>query len=509
MKQVNGVIFTPLFAVHIVCYSSMSPATPSLETLHGQLLQHFRHQPTLMQERLFYAFSRFAESEKERCALLIKGYAGTGKTSSVSAMVNALKAANLQVVLLAPTGRAAKVLAAYSMHPAYTIHRQIYIRQMDSSGQFHFQLKENELSNTIFFVDEASMIGSDSAAAMRGEHSTGDLLEDLITHIYSGDNCKLVLIGDTAQLPPVGSDQSPALDLQFLRQHFFLNIAELELTEVIRQALESGILANATCVRTLINEKSDALPTINANNVDDITVVRDDMQPAIEEAYGKYGKEETIIITRSNKRANLFNQQVRARILWHEEEINSGDRMMVLKNNYYWLDKVFDDELKEQRLAAGAAFIANGDTLRIVRVKKFEDRGNFRFCRATVLMVDYPELPEFDVLLNCSSIWDESASLSQEKMNELGNLISLDYPDITNRGQLRRAVFKDEYWNALQVKFAYAITCHKAQGGQWPCVFVDQGYITDDMAGLELNRWFYTAFTRAQEKLFLVGFEEK
>ncbi len=412
-------------------------------------------------------------------------------------------------MLLAPTGRAAKVLGNYSHHHAWTIHKQIYVRKMDASGQLHFQLKDNEMTNTTFFVDEASMIGSEKFSALSGTVGTGDLLEDLITHIYSGEGCRLVLIGDAAQLPPVGSDQSPALKLQQLRTNFYLNIAEMELSEVIRQAEGSGILANATAIRSLIMAEKSELPLVTTSDFNDISVVHGDVQEVVEDSYVKFGKEETIIITRSNKRANLFNQQVRARILSHEEEINSADRMMVLKNNYYWLDKSFNDEQGKMRLAASASFIANGDTIRIVRVRRFEDRAAFRFCRAVVSMVDYPELPEFEVLLNCNSIWDESASLSQEKMNELGNLIALDYPDITNRGQLRRAVYQDEYYNALQVKFAYAITCHKAQGGQWPCVFVDQGYITDDMVGVELNRWFYTAFTRAQQQLYLVGFEEK
>ncbi len=442
--------------------------------------------------------------------MLIKGYAGTGKTSCVSAMVNTLKEAGKNVMLLAPTGRAAKVLGNYSQHQAWTIHKQIYTRQMDSTGHSWFELKENELANTVFFVDEASMIGSEKFSGLKGDIGTGDLLEDLITHVYSGEGCRLVLIGDSAQLPPVGSAHSPALMIDQLRSRYYLNIAELELSEVIRQAEGSGILANATAIRKLITSSLAELPLVKTHDYTDIEIVQGDVQPAVEDAYNKFGKEETIILTRSNKRANLYNQQVRARILYHEEEINSSDRMMVLKNNYFWLnDGAADGPEVGTKKSTSAGFIANGDVIHIARVRRWEERGPFRFCRATIAMVDYPDLPDFDVLLLCNSIWDESASLSQDKMNELANIITQDYQHITNRGLLRRAVYQDEYYNALQVKFAYAITCHKAQGGQWPCVFVDQGYISDDMVGIELNRWFYTAFTRAQEQLFLVGFEEK
>jgi exodeoxyribonuclease-5 len=487
-----------------------TPLNPAQLKFQQRLLHHFVHNPTVGQDKLFYAFTRFIYSQKPRCALLIKGYAGTGKTSCVSAMVNTLKDAGRNVMLLAPTGRAAKVLGNYSQHQAWTIHKQIYTRQMDSTGHSWFELKENELENTVFFVDEASMIGSEKFSGLKGDIGTGDLLEDLITHVYSGEGCRLVLIGDTAQLPPVGSSQSPALVLDQLRSRYYLNIAELELSEVIRQAEGSGILANATAIRKLITSSLAELPLVKTQEYADIEIVQGDVQPAVEDAYNKYGKEETIILTRSNKRANLYNQQVRARILYHEEEINSSDRMMVLKNNYFWLtDNAGNGEAPGTKKNTTAGFIANGDVIQIVRVRRWEERGAFRFCRATIGMVDYPDLPDFDVLLLCNSIWDESASLSQDKLNELANIIAQDYQHITNKGLLRRAVYQDEYYNALQVKFAYAITCHKAQGGQWPCVFVDQGYISDEMVGLELNRWFYTAFTRAQEHLYLVGFEEK
>lgn len=451
--------------------------------------------PTAGQERLFYAFTRFVFSEKNRVALLVKGYAGTGKTSSISAMVKTLESCGIQVQLLAPTGRAARVLANYSGRQAWTIHRHIYMRRMDRHGGGWFELKGNELQNTIFIVDEASMIGTGD----QGDFAQGDLLEDLITHVYSGEGCRLVIVGDSAQLPPVGSANSPALDLAGLRGNYSLNIAEIELDEVIRQQEGSGILENATSIRKQITEGKNDLPVFKTDGFNDVIRVESDLQDYFEDAYRRHGKDDMIIITRSNKRANLFNQQVRARILWHEEEINAGDRMMVLRNNYFWLN--------EPGNAAG--FIANGDVLQIQRILRFEDREQFRFCKAIVSLVDYPDLPEFETILLCNSIWEESASVSYDKIKELGNLIALDYPDITEMRALRKKVMADPYFNALQVKFAYAVTCHKAQGGQWPCVFVDQGYLTDEMAGIELNRWFYTAITRSQEELYLVGFEDK
>ncbi|MBL0314749.1 MAG: AAA family ATPase [Flavobacteriales bacterium] len=458
---------------------------------------NFGFEPTPGQERLLYAFTRFIYSDKPRCSLLVRGYAGTGKTTCVSAMVRSLEESGIGVLLLAPTGRAAKVLGNYSGRKAWTIHREIYSRRADRSGKGWFELRENQHRRTVFFVDEASMIGRGNS----NPDATGfnDLLEDLISYVYSDDSCSLVLIGDGAQLPPVGSDKSPALNLDLLQKEFSLNIAAVDLTEVIRQKADSGILANATAVRNLVISGDATLPQFSTEGYHDVIRVDSDLQSYFEEAYSRYGKDDMIIITRSNKRANLFNQQVRARVLWHEEEINAGDRMMVLKNNYFWLSQYSSE----------AGFIANGDTIQIQRVLRYEDREGFRFCKAIVKLVDFPDEAEFETILLCNTINDDHPSLSQEKMAELGNLIALDYPDITQRAALRKKVFSDPYYNALQVKFAYAITCHKAQGGQWPCVFVDQGYLTDEMAGIELSRWFYTAVTRASEVLYLVGFSEK
>ncbi|MEZ4799218.1 MAG: AAA family ATPase [Flavobacteriales bacterium] len=468
----------------------------SAEHFEQRLLQHFAFEPTYGQKRLFYAFTRMMFSDKPRCALIIKGYAGTGKTTTVSAMVKGIEESGKRVVLLAPTGRAAKVLGNYSGISASTIHKQIYYRKSDRSGHTWFELKENELENTVFFVDEASMIGTERFSLVKDDIGTGDLLEDLVTHVFSGEGCRLVLIGDGAQLPPVGSDQSPALNLNYLRNEFSLNIAELELSEVIRQKEGSGILENATMLRQLINSQSKEYPTLNTEGFSDISRVESDLQPIVEDAISKYGLDGTLVITRSNKNANKYNQQIRARILNYEEEINGGDHMMVIKNNYFWLEKY--------NIANG--FIANGDMLVINRVRGFEERGEFRFCKATVSMLDFPDIPEMEVLLLMNPIWEESSGMSFEKLKELGNIIAEDYQELENIGKIRKAVQEDPYYNALHVKFGYAITCHKSQGGQWPCVIVDQGYVTEEMFGLELNRWIYTAFTRAQKELYLVGF---
>jgi exodeoxyribonuclease-5 len=353
------------------------------------------------------------------------------------------------------------------------------------------------MENTVFFVDEASMIGTERFSLVHGDVGSGDLLEDLISHIYSGVGCRMVLIGDGAQLPPVGSAQSPALRLDFLRDEYSMNIAEIELNEVIRQKEGSGILENATRLRDLINAQSGQYPEIVINGFKDIAHVTSDLQPILEEGIRNYGLDGSIIITRSNKRANLYNQQIRVRILGNEDEINSGDRMMVLKNNYFWLDEQANTQ---------AGFIANGDVIIIERVRKFEERGDFRFCRAVVRLADYPDLPEMEVLLLVNTIWEESSGISYEKMKELWNIIAKDYEHLESVPKIRKAIQEDPYYNALHVKFAYAITCHKSQGGQWPFVVVDQGYITEEMHTVELNRWFYTAFTRAQKELFLIGF---
>ncbi len=474
--------------------------SPTPELFEQLLYRHLGFDPTDGQRRLFYAFTRLMFAAKSHCALMIKGYAGTGKTTSVSAMVRALGEQGVGVCLLAPTGRAAKVLSGYSGLPASTIHRQIYMRRSDKSGRSWFELRENKLDDTVFFIDEASMISSGAGDFQVDEMGSGDILQDVMTYVFSAKGSRLVIIGDDAQLPPVGSAESPALDRDFLRDRFSLNIAVVSLTEVIRQQQDSGILFNATRLRERITAAENGFPTFVAEGYPDVVRVNSDPQPFVEEAMGRYGKEGFIVLTRSNKRANQFNQQIRFRLLGYEEEINSGDRMMVLKNNYDWT---------EEPGLNPSGFIANGDIIDIVRVRKYVEKGAFRFCLASIRMADYEDSRESEVWLLCNSIWEESANLGREKLKELWAEIEKDYEDIENAAKRRKAVKEDPFYNALQVKFAYAITVHKAQGGQWPAVFVDPGFLTDEMAGTELNRWFYTAITRAQKELYLMGFSDQ
>jgi exodeoxyribonuclease-5 len=463
-----------------------------------KLKTNFSFTPTPGQERLFYVFSRFMTSYKIRCGVLLRGYAGTGKTTCISAMVRTIEDLGQSAVLLAPTGRAAKVMSNYSARVASTIHREIYNQKADRNGNAYFELRDNDRSNTVYIVDEASMIGTDLFVSGGDDMGSANLLDDLMAHVFAGENCRLVLVGDSAQLPPVGADHSPALDLSYLRDHYDLNIAEVELTEVIRQAQDSGILMNATDLRDLIASGEDKLPQIVSKGFTDVHLVRADLQEVLEEVKAKQGIDGMIIITRSNKRANLFNQQMRSRILWNEEEINNGDRMMVLRNNYFWLPIAENTK---------GAFIANGDIIRIERLGNYIEREGFRFCKASVTLIDFPDVEAFDTMLLCDTIWSEGPGLSKERSRELYQMVAADYVDLPPL-QKKKAIKEDPYYNALHVKFAYAITCHKAQGGQWHSVFVDQGYVTDEMAGLELNRWFYTAFTRAQKDLYLVGFSE-
>jgi exodeoxyribonuclease V len=470
----------------------------SSELFESRLLHYFGMTPTSGQQRLFHVFTRFVFSAKPRCGLLVKGYAGTGKTTSVRAMVSALTEAGFGVMLLAPTGRAAKVLSSYTGMPAYTIHKQIYVRRSDRTGRTWFELRECDLKNTVFFVDEASMIGNEMQDRGGDEIAGSELLEDLMNHVFSGDRCRVVLIGDSAQLPPVGSDKSPALDLTLISDRYDLNAAAVELTEVMRQRAGSGILENATRVRDAITAEERDCPVLHVSRGGEVEQVTGDIQPYVEEAIGRYGVDGMIILTRSNKRANLFNQQMRVRVLSHEEEINSGDRMMVVRNNYFWLEGAALD---------AAGFIANGDIVEILRVRSFVDRGPFRFCRAVIRLSDYPSIPEMEVILWCDAIYTDSANLGYSRMKALYEEIAQDYEDVEAPAKKRKAIREDPFYNALQVKFAYAVTVHKAQGGQWPCVFVDRGYVTEEMLGVEYNRWLYTAMTRAQEKVYLAGFD--
>jgi exodeoxyribonuclease-5 len=455
----------------------------SPEQFNSSLFQHFGMVPTDDQIRLFHAFQRLLFTARPRATLIVNGHAGTGKTTSLKALLNCLDQYSLRYELMAPTGRAAKVMAAITGRAAYTIHRQIY-HGFDDQRDGFYNVRANRMSGCLYIIDEASMIG---------DHSESDLLSHLMEFVFERNGNKLILLGDSAQLPPVGMSNSPALMEDELRRSFDLTIATIHLQQVVRQELDSGILINANRLREMQVQTEKALPVMVVKSGSDVESI-ESISDELELAYSFYGKEDVMIITRSNKRANLFNQQIRMRVLGSEEEIQSGDRMMVIRNNYFW---------NQEDIASG--FIANGDIIRIVRVQGMEQKGKFRFCRAEIELCDHENLKRLECTLLCNTIDIEQAGISREFFSELWDEISKDYPDITQSRLLKKALKEDMYVNALHVKFAYAITCHKAQGGQWPCVFVDQGYLTEEMTGKELYRWYYTAVTRASEKLYLMG----
>ena len=438
--------------------------------------------------------SEFIFNRDERSVFVLKGYAGTGKTNLISAFTKALPTIKWRSVLLAPTGRAAKVLSAYSQRQAQTIHKKIFRKQVDINGAVHFSLAENLHRNTLFIVDEASMISADSG----GESLFNSLLENLFEYIYSGDNCKLILIGDTAQLPPVGSNESPALNKEYLKNAFYLNIFFFELKEVARQRLESGILLNATNLRNTIDSEEFIFPTLVCKP-DVIRVSGEDLEDTLNTTMANYGEDGVIIITRSNKRANLFNQSFRNRIKLYEEDLCAGDKLMIVKNNYFWLPENNGE----------AGFIANGDMVEIKRILNREELYGFNFCECVVSFVDYPNLPEQQVKILTDCLYTDNPALSQEEQKKLYESVLEDVRDEPAKGVRMSYLKSSVYYNALQVKFSYAITCHKSQGGQWPAVFIDQGYLKEENIDHGFTRWLYTAITRATEKIFLINFNEQ
>jgi exodeoxyribonuclease-5 len=462
------------------------------------LLKHFPFEATQGQRTLFTKFSEFS-LEKNSGIFVLRGYAGTGKTTIVRSLVQSLPAINGKTVLLAPTGRAAKVLSNYTQKQAFTIHKKIYFKKPNNFGGTTFTLQQNLHTNTIFVVDEASMISNSGGLSDGGMFGGGSLLDDLISYVFNGINCKLIFIGDTAQLPPVGLDVSPALDIEFLKASYSFQLDGHELTEVVRQAEESGVLSNATAIRNQIKEERNSKPHFILNSFKDIVRLGgDELEDALNDAYNKYGAEDTMVICRSNKRANIFNQQIRARIRWQENELSSGDYMMVVKNNYFWLP----EESK-------AGFIANGDIIQLMSVGKMQEMHGFRFADVRIKMIDYPDEPELETRLLLDTIMSDTPALTQAENKKLYDSVSADYSDIADKKMRLKKIKDDGFFNALQVKFAYAVTCHKAQGGQWPCVFVEQGYLTDEMINTEYLRWLYTAVSRASQKLYLVNFNKE
>ena len=460
------------------------------------LQQYFGLEPTLDQSILFSELEIFTRSNEGQHLFLLRGYAGTGKTSSVAAYVKALQHYGVDTVLLAPTGRAAKVFSLKSSKDAYTIHKHIYRRKSKVDLSAGMSLQPNLFKNTVFLVDEASMIG-DYTMQKDGSVSQRNLLEDLFEHVYMGQNCRLILIGDDGQLPPVGSDYSPALSAEYLRNHYpKLIIQECKLSQVLRQSNSSEILANATMLRNL---KNDVYPKFEVSGNGDLKRINGyDMLDFLEQSYDQFGTDNTIIITRSNKQANKYNQQIRGRIFWYEEALCPGDALMVVKNNYFWMG----DDSK-------MGFIANGEQIKLVRILKREEMYGFEFVHVLVKFVDYEDLGEVELILHTETLVAEGPSLSRERMKELFYAIEADYLDIGNKKKRYEKILENPYFNALQVKYAYAVTCHKSQGGQWNNVFIDQGYLTEEMLGLDYFRWMYTALTRASKQAYLVNFSDE
>ena len=460
-----------------------------------QLLNNkFPFEPTSQQTEVIKQLSEFVENSSSNSLFLLKGYAGTGKTTLVSSLINSLWSVGKKVVLLAPTGRAAKVLSVYSKKSAFTIHKKIYWMRTNSQGNTYVTLQENKHTNTIFVVDEASMIPDASDKGFGGRV----LLDDLIEYVYSGVMCKLILIGDTAQLPPVHLDISPALDENLLGITYRKDVYSAELTQVVRQQSTSMVLENATHLRDKISANDFDTPHVKCNSEVVRLDVGMDIQEALEDAYSNSGVEGTVVICRSNKRANLYNQQIRARIRGLEDDISTGDFLMVVRNNYFWLPE-----------GSKAGFIANGDMVEVMRIYEINELYDCRFARISVRLLDYPDEENLECIVLLDTLTSETPAMTYEEYKKLYDEVAKDYADIPKRAQRNKEIKQNPYFNALQVKFAYAITCHKSQGGQWENVFVEQGYFTSDMLSKEYFRWLYTALTRTTKKLHLINFKKE
>jgi len=465
------------------------------ETLiYNHLLKFLDYIPTEDQSSALKKIASFICDSGQDVIFLMTGYAGTGKTTLISATVRTLDLMRMRSVLLAPTGRAAKVLSSFSGKQAFTIHKKIYRQKSTKEGIGQFVLDRNLSKDTIFIVDEASMVSNNPAEL--SIFGSGRLLEDLIEYVYSGINCKLMLVGDTAQLPPVGSVVSPALDPNALSK-FGFKIITAELRQVLRQSEKSGILMNATKIRQQITDNNLVRPTIDYLNYSDIIRLSgNDLIEEITSSYEKCGLEGTIIVVNSNKQANHYNDGIRSRIFFREEEISQGDMVMVVKNNYSLADE--EDPYR---------FVANGDIAEVLRVRKYEERYGFRFAEMSLRFPDYSIEVNTKVMLDVLHL--DSPALPSDKSTELFNALLQDYSQIRNRRKQYEAIREDPYFNALQIKFAYAVTCHKAQGGQWERVFVDQGMFNRADITVDYLRWLYTALTRATERVYLVNFSEE
>ncbi len=463
----------------------------SSEKLQKRIRLNFPFKPTIKQNQIITDISNFITSIGNRSIFILKGYAGTGKTTLISTLIRSLPILGKNSVLIAPTGRAAKVLSKYSKKSASTIHKKIYWIRTNKSGNTFLTLKENTHDNTIFIVDEASMIAEKSDKGF-GNRS---LLDDLFEYVYDGYNCKLILVGDTAQLPPVHLEISPALDEKKMEFHYNKQVICKELTQVVRQRKDSLILKNATDLRLKITKNDYSYPQLTTNS-EFIRINNGEiLQDSLESAYNNESINNTTVLCRSNKRANLYNQQIRAKIKFHENEISAGDILMVVRNNYYWTDK--NSEI---------GFFANGDIVEVLKLRETIERYGFRFARASIQLKDYPNEKVLDVILLLDTLSSEYPAMTYNQYQKLYKEVSLDYK---GEKEINKKIKENQFFNALQIKFAYAITCHKSQGGQWENVFIDLGYFKENMLDKSYLRWLYTAITRSSKKIYLVNFPEK
>lgn len=504
-----------------------------IDELKYKILQQFGFPPTQEQAHALEVFAEFLTDRDPHAVMILRGSAGTGKTTLSGAIVRTLKEIRQKVMLLAPTGRAAKVFSLNSGSPAYTIHRRIYREKSFSGVEGQFNLNDNLYTDTLFMVDEASMIANMGLGGMN--FGSGCLLDDLVHFVYQGRNDRLLLIGDKAQLPPVGEEESPALHAAML-EGYGLKVYECDLNEVLRQSEKSGILYNATMIRQMItHDDITQLPKIHFAGYSDIKPMPGaELIEALADSYHHVGLDDTIVVTRSNKRANIFNQGIRNMVLDREEELSQGDILMIVKNNYYWMEeerkKIKEKEIEERRVKSEGtepgtathkvqsskfqvqsneipAFLANGDRAKVLKVRRRIDLYGFRFATLLLQFPDYDNY-ELEATVLLDTLTSEAPALTHEQQEQLFHQIEEDYQDIPLKADRMKAIRQDQFFNALQVKFAYAVTCHKAQGGQWAHVYVDQGYMTDDMLNPDYIHWLYTAFTRATEMLYLVNWPE-
>lgn len=476
-----------------------------IDELKYKILQQFGFPPTQEQAHALEVFAEFLTDRDPHAVMILRGSAGTGKTTLSGAIVRTLKEIHQKVMLLAPTGRAAKVFSLNSGSPAYTIHRRIYREKSFLGVEGLFNLNDNLYTDTLFMVDEASMIANMGLGGM--SFGSGCLLDDLVHFVYQGRNDRLLLIGDKAQLPPVGEEESPALHAAML-EGYGLKVYECDLNEVLRQSEESGILYNATMIRQMItHDDITQLPKIHFAGYSDIKPMPGaELIEALADSYHHVGLDDTIVVTRSNKRANIFNQGIRNMVLDREEELSQGDILMIVKNNYYWMEeeRKSNNKLQSNEIPA---FLANGDRAKVLKVRRRIDLYGFRFATLLLQFPDYGNY-ELEATVLLDTLTSEAPALTHEQQEQLFHQIEEDYQDIPLKADRMKAIRQDQFFNALQVKFAYAVTCHKAQGGQWAHVYVDQGYMTDDMLNPDYIHWLYTAFTRATEMLYLVNWPE-